>query len=346
MAVTIRDIAQKLSLSPSTVSRSLQRDERVHPKTRAHVAEVAAKMGYQGRARRTTREVENPTASTPLRIAMLLRSEDSHSSPNAMRFLHGMTAEADGQLAYISLHALRAHDYDADPSPQALPDVVRHGECDVVVLEGRHDPAAVKVLAGQVPIVSCEWVYDGVPHDTVLADNIGGIRGMVDHLVQHGHRQLAWVGEAYAASFVDQRQAGFIQSCLHHNLPFDPQAMLGVEVFNKYKGLIVQPILDMVTAGVTGFVCVNDRVAKMVISVLRNAAIEVPAQVSVTGFDAMAESTGGQAPLTTVDPQFIELGRLALRLARYRASQPAAGYVNQTCLARLIVGNSTGPAQT
>ena len=343
MSVTIRDIARALSLSPSTVSRSLQRDERIHPKTRAHVAEVAARMGYQGRARRTTRETEASASPVTLRVAMLLRSEDSHSSPNAMRFLHGMTAEADAISAEISLHALRMHDLDSDPSPDSLPPVVRRGDCDVVILEGRHDPRAVRVIAGQVPVVSCEWEYEGVPHDVVQADNISGIRQLVDHLYHLGHRRLAWLGEAATSSYNEQRRAAFIQACLHKQIMPGPDLIYETSA-TAVDDELCREVAACVERGATGMICVNDRVAQLVVDTAGSLGLDVPGDLSVTGFDAMGSTPETKPPLTTIDPRFVEMGRMALGLAQRRSTQPAAGHVRMTGVAELITGESTGPA--
>ncbi len=341
MSVTIFDIAAQLDLSPSTVSRSLRQSARVHPHTRAQVAALAAELGYQGRSRRGPVGERGRT-----RVGLVLRSEQSHDSPNAVRCLQGLTAEADAEGALLSVHAARRFD-KSDDSVVTLPDAIEHGECDVLVLEGRHDVAFVAKLASRTPLVSLDWIYDAVAHDTAQADNVAGIHAMIDHLHALGHRRLAWVDLWYEASFATERHAAFIQRCLHHDLPLSPATMVARRDYGGVDRLPTQRVCDVVADGCTGVVCVNDQVAGWVVQALQARGLRVPADASVTGFDAMPSTAslhGYALQLTTVDPQFVEVGRAAMALATRRAAQPGAGHLRVSVRARPVIGQTTGPA--
>ncbi len=340
MGTTIRDIADKLSLSPSTVSRSLQQDDRIHPQTRARVAELAARMGYQGRARRSGGPGKTDTQADVLRLAILLRSQDSHGGPNAMRFLHGMTAEADRLGATISLHALRSRDVDDDPAPHDLPPVVQSGECDAAMLEGQHDPRAVNVIAQHVPVISCEWQYADIAHDVVQADDVAGVAMLVDHLHEAGHRQVAWLGERMRCGYSDQRQAGYIEGCLRHDISIDPRLFIGPEGYDDNRRPTTDALMAAVRLGATAFVCVNDYRAQMVIDTLTEAGLSVPNDISVTGFDGVEPTNPAQRRITSIDPNFVEMGRLAVNLAHRRKSQPAAGHIRVSTQPRVVDGQT------
>jgi LacI family transcriptional regulator len=340
MSVTIHDIAARLDLSPSTVSRSLRQSSRVHPDTRAQVAALAAQLGYQGRSRRGP-----STERGRLRVGLLLRSEESHTSPNAVRALQGLTAESDAVHALLTVHASRQRDQGEDDRPEQLPAAIDAGECDVVVLEGRHELKAVAALAQRVPVVSFNWIYEGVAHDTVVTDNLGGIHAMVDHLVELGHRRLAWVDEWYAASFATERQAAYIQRCLHHGVTVDRQTLVTHQDFGGKDHPPAERLLSLARAGCTAFVCANDRIAALTIRALEAAEFRVPQDVSVTGFDAMSLGPGETRQLTTVDPRFVEMGRMAMTLAVRRGSQPGSGYLRVAVTSRPLFGQTTAPAK-
>lgn len=255
------------------------------------------------------------------------------------------TAEADAAGAVLTVHAARRLDKgdEGDEGAVRLPEAVEAGECDVLVLEGRHDVDFIAALAARVPLVSLDWVYPGVAHDTAQTDNLAGIHAMVDHLHELGHRRLAWVGVWYDASFADERQAAFVQRCLHHDIPVTPQTTIGRREFGGVDRLPVDRLLRAIDDGCTAVVCVNDQVAGWVIQALEARGLAVPGDVSVTGFDAMPYGVGVPLHLTSVDPQFIEIGRAALSLAVRRVAQPGAGHLRVAVRARPVLGQTTAP---
>lgn len=336
MDVTIHDIAAKLDISPSTVSRSLRQSSRVNPRTRAQVAAVAAQLGYQGLSRR-----RKSSEAGKAHIGLLLRSEESQSSPNAMRILHGMTAEADRANVLFTVHSWQATDTD-EPHDVVLPAAIRENGCDAIVLEGRHDPEIVRLISAFCSVISVSWIYPSIELDAVTSDNRTGTCLLVDHLAELGHRRLAWVSEAYQASWNSERQAAFIQQSLFHQIPLADLCFFNHDLFLTRDEIKIDPLLDAVARGVTAFVCVNDRVAEMVISALESRGVKVPEQVSVTGYDAMF-SADRKHVVTTIDPQFVELGRAALEIAARRVHNPCAARLHVAVNCRFVAGDTTGP---
>ncbi len=336
MDVTIHDIAAKLDLSPSTVSRSLRQSARVNPRTRAQVAAVAAQLGYQGLSRRRkSSEADKP------HIGLLLRSEESQSSPNAMRVLHGMTAEADRVNVLFTVHSWQARDAD-EPHDVKLPQVIRENGCDAVVLEGRQDPEIVRLISAFSAVISVNWIYPQIELDAVSSDNRGGICQIVDHLAELGHRKMAWVGEAYQASWNSERMSAYIQQALYHHVPLADLRFFNQDLFLSRDEIMIDPLIEAVSQGVTAFVCVNDRIAELVICALESRGISVPGQISVTGYDAMF-SASDRHFITTIDPQFVEIGRAALELAARRVQNPCAARLHVAVNCRFVAGNTTGP---
>ncbi len=262
-----------------------------------------------------------------------------------MRMLQGMTAATDDVDARLTVHTVRAHDLD-EQTPARLPKSLRGSACDAAVLEGRHDPAMVRDLARRVPLVSCAFLYDPVAHDAVLADNLEGVRMVVDHLMPLGHRRLAWVGEHHDATFSEQRRAGFIEGCLRHGLLPPREDLMGRSIFHGRDDIDGRVLREAVQRGVTAFVCVNDRVAGLVIRSLEEAGLSVPADASVTGFDAMHIADLQARRITSIDPQFVEMGRACIDLVMRRLRQPASRPLRVSVSGELVIGNSSGPVAT
>ncbi|MFG0248581.1 MAG: LacI family DNA-binding transcriptional regulator [Phycisphaeraceae bacterium JB051] len=337
MTVTIRDIADKLKLSPSTVSRSLAGSPRIHPKTRAEVTQMAAHLGYNY-SQRSSRE---KPSKLQMQIGVLLRSTQSHESRVATQMLQGITSEIDRTDLSVSIHAARDMDSD-DIKPADLPKVISGYGCDAVILEGRYTSDLVARIAEHVPVVTMSWLYPGIKHDAALAGDSEGINLMVDHLVELGHQKLAYIGLYHPASFAQSRQAGFIQGCLNNQLDITTQQMVGESFFDANRQPDIDALKRMLNDGVTGFVCVNDLVATRIYDQLQSLDIRVPEDVSITGFDNAYTQLDRSIALTTIEPHFASVGRMAVQLAMRRLSQPLSDHVHAAMQGELLIGQSTG----
>ncbi|HEX7010940.1 MAG TPA: LacI family DNA-binding transcriptional regulator [Phycisphaeraceae bacterium] len=350
MGVTIEDIARKLNVSASTVSRSLRQDPSINSQTRARVYSMAMKMGYQGRSRRGVRKSDQKAA----KIGVLLSAESleaAKESSATLGYLHGITAEADAARAMVTMHAVKAKDRGRmDQDPELVPLMVRERHCDAIITQGPQVASDLALIGRRLPVISLGRTYPDLQTDAVLHDNIGGIRQLVGRLVKLGHRRLAWVHTGYEDLLYQARLAGFLEGCVSHGLNLEDQRLLRQGIFSSHPPFHLLEegkarLLKEIKQGVTAFVCVNDReVAQPVVECLEQAGIDVPGQVSVTGFDAHQHPTSGGKIITSIDPDFVEMGRLALRLAVQRAQQPWSRLVRIAPIGRFVEGDTIGPA--
>ncbi len=334
MAVTIADIADRLNISIATVSRSLAQDRRVHPATRAKVAQVAMELGYQGRSRRQRKD-----SSRKFRIAVVLQGPGYQGSINAIKILEGLTAEADGAGARVSVGLAPQH----DSSGVTLPAVCSPNSCDLTILMGRHDPALVSELVKHCHVVSATTRYESIPHDQADTADFWGMHHLAMRVLEKGHRKLAWVPEATinTGSFEDVRRAGLMQACLKHHIQLSDVHWLDARVFDENADVNPRRIKRLLDDGVTCFVCVTDRVAFQIIGQMHRWGIDVPGRVSVTGFDAVQSYMPSAPPtLTSIDPSWVEIGRAAMSLALRRLTQPSAPHMTVTVGFRFVEGDT------
>lgn len=347
--VTLSDIAQECQVSTSTVSRSLRHDQLIHPRTRARVMEVAVRMGYQGRTRGAPAIESN---GRRLSVGVLLSSESvqmGQNSPNTMRYLQGISAEADATRAVLEFRAMPEIDRN-QPTLDRLPAMIRHRGCRVLLLEGRHTEAEVALIAEYVPVISLSWAYEGVNIDTVVQDNVESFQTLTQRLIDAGHRRLAWVPDAYEATFFDQRQAGMLQACIHSGVALVDQVFISIDQLycDPPRGDFAVTSRESVLAqaveqGVTAMVCANDAVAHRVDKHLRALGWRVPEDVSLVGYDAAGPLLESGKQLASVDPQFVEMGRIGMRMAMDRIEQPSA--MPRFCYihAQIVEGETIAP---
>lgn len=322
MEVTLQDIARELDISQATVSRSLRHDTLINPETRARVNEAAQRMGYKTRVRRPRRPVEQVTTSRMIGLLLRHNSLDTmRHDMNLMKMMSGIMSVTDSHRIQLQIHSIHHGKHRAmSEDASAVPPMVEEGLCQAFILHGDQDERDIQFLSERAPVVSMGRAYRTLPVDAVVGDNVDGMRAVVTHLAELGHRRLAWVGARTNATFMQARQAGWIQGCIEHGLEANPCFSYGPEIYDEANAQALNGILAALETGVTGFACGNDTLAQRMVEILNHVGRRVPDDISVTGFDNALNERMEQR-LTSVDPHFFEIGQTTAQRAIQRMTQ-------------------------
>ena len=356
MAVTIQDIADHLNVSIATVSRSLRNDRNVNPKSRARVQAAAASLGYQGRVRRKSSKQRRRRGLG--RIDAILAAETVETGrliSNYIRFMEGMDAEADAMDAWVKYHAL-GHQVRGKLTSDLLPEQITKGEPHAMILIGPESQEDVELLSQYAPIISLQCDYRPINCDVIQSEDGLAMQMIMDHLWSLGHRNIRWVGEVPGNHIqADQRRlTGLLHACLDHEIALQDMALdqrhqlyvkantISPFITEHRQGITNPQVLEQWVRQdrVTAMVCASDRVANNVILHLTQLGIDVPGQVSVTGFD-QEDTPDGMPKLTTIDPMYVEMGRTAMRLVEQRVQRLTAFPQRVQHVNQLIVGQTT-----
>jgi DNA-binding LacI/PurR family transcriptional regulator/signal transduction histidine kinase len=185
------------------------------------------------------------------------------------------------------------------------------------------------------PIVSAGLEVPGVPWVGIA--NEGGMRDVAEHLVRvHGRRDFLFLAGTKAHRESQARLAEFLESAEALGVP--PPRVEHCEFQQSIADARVGALLAS-GARMDAVVAANDKMAIGAIRALGSFGLEVPRDVSVTGFDDTAESRVSTPPLTTVHQPMDELGRSAVRhlaaqlgIARAQARTPGVTFiVRESC---------------
>lgn len=177
----------------------------------------------------------------------------------------------------------------------------------------------------------------------IRVDNEGGIRQVMEHLVGHGHRSIAFIA-GYEQDPGDShiRLDAYRRGVKEFGLETDPRLL---EYGQHWDVGGYNAMVRMMQSGVkfTAVICSNDHSAMGVMRALREAGIQIPRDVAVTGFDDVLESLAQVPPLTSVHFPLFETGYRAMLLLIKRIEQ-GAGNVPEISLvsARLVTRQSCG----
>lgn len=179
----------------------------------------------------------------------------------------------------------------------------------------------------EIPVVFVDRPIPGVEADYVASDNFGGAYNIVKHLIELGHRQIAFLMPNISnLQPIDDRHRGYLAALQEHGLlaylPWKINSPNRHEFFEtdiydlvgEDSKLIVDQVvrhMNAVDPTPTAVVCINDILAIVTISALQKIGYAVPDDVSVVGFDDISMASHISVPLTTVSQNAFELGKVA-----------------------------------
>ncbi len=288
---TIQDVARAAGVSKMTVSRVVNGSPRITDETRRKVQEAMGGLGY----------IPNPQArALALRRNFLIALV--HSSRNAQTVLDVQQGVLDALAGTEFALVVRPMDRG---SPTMLDDLrhflERQRPFGVLLMAPVSENAQVIDLCGEL---GCRYMRMGSALQTggtrsIASDDREAVRGAVDYLVGEGHRRIALVAGPGDYLSARERQAGFEAALRAAGLPLHP-GMIVEGDYSYASGLAAgATLLDMAEPPTAVFAS-NDDMAAGVMQAARQRGLELPAALSVIGFDDMSVAAYMWPPLTTV----------------------------------------------
>jgi len=336
---TLKDVADAVGVHISTVSRAL------NPKTRHHItAEISDKI-LKASARLNYRQ--NAAAYT-LRtnrtriVGLIIPDITNPVFPPIIRGVEDALA-AHGYMAIV------VNTDGALPREASAIDMLCGRGVDGVIAASveRDDPALLRVAGEGTPVVTVNRRMDDPAIASIVNDEDGGIRAVLDHLVALGHRRIANIAGPQKLSTGKARLDAFLRHRDALGLPADAGLIVMSDAFNEGEGERCTEALLAGNTDFTALVCSNDRLAVGAIAALRRHGRAVPADISVTGFNDMPLVDRLEPALTTIRVQQYTAGRMAAEALLARVEQSGAGDPPQheVLPVELVVRASTAPAR-
>jgi DNA-binding LacI/PurR family transcriptional regulator len=335
--VSIRDVARLAGVSPGTASRVLSGSSYpVSDRARARVEEAARALNY----------VTNSAA----RALVTGRSEivgaivHDITDPFFSVVVRGLqdAAVADGLVVLVG-----NDDRDAGKLKAYLTMLLSQKPTGVVLIGGQlRDPAATLPVAQAVqrlreqgvPVVAVGRYELDIPH--VAVDDVAAAECAVSHLVELGHRRIAFLGGPLNSTTVQDRYAGYGAALMHVGAPLDKRLVIQTPLTLEGGSQAIDRLVAL-GASFTAVFAATDEVAFGAISALREHGRRIPFDVSVVGFDDVVMSAHCDPPLTTIHVPARALGLSAWHLLKRDQSGAAPGGGHLPF--ELVVRASTAP---
>ncbi|HIS32971.1 MAG TPA: LacI family DNA-binding transcriptional regulator [Candidatus Limivivens intestinipullorum] len=327
---TMQDIADKMGISKSTVSKALNGASDISEALQKQVLETAVEMGYT----KTRRQ-----KSTGKKVCVFIENME-YKEPHQFGYeillgFRQMAEPAGYQVDIIPADTKLQKDarYDAF--------MLRQGYAGAFVVGfSLQDPWMEDFQTSRTPTVLYDNYIKANPSTAYVgADNYEGMEMAVAYLKELGHRRIGYLSTALGSYIMQVRHKAFFQALRQNSL----HAESTCAATSFYLGQLLEKhlprLLDM---GMTAILCSHDQIASAALLQCGQLGRRIPEDLSIIGFDDLPFCAYTSPPLTTIRQDRIQIGKSGFYALDSLMNQVSIGTL--LLHSSLIKRSSTGPA--
>lgn len=309
MAATIKDVASKANVSIATVSLVIHDNSRISQATKKKVLKVIKQLDYH-----PSKSARDLVSQQTGNIGFILT--DDHflrTEPFYTRIFLGTEFEARDRGFYILLTTVDSNFGEED----SLPRFILDRSVDGVIIAGKVPSNLIDRITSKYnfPIVFVDYVPNNNDHPVVLIDNIQGGILATNHLIQYGHKNIAFIGGDIQHPSISERLMGYTKALESAGLKINDKLVHTTSPYpDRQNGYDAVKSLFKKNKNITAIFACNDAMAIGAMHFLKDHGYKIPDDVSIIGFDDVEVDLLLDPPLTTVRVPKIDLGVEALRL--------------------------------
>lgn len=303
MTVTIKDVAKKANVAPSTVSRVIADNPSISEKTKRRVRKVMSELGYHPNLH--ARSLANQTTKT---IGLVMPSSASKvfQNPFFPEVIRGISSFAHGEdySLYMSTGETEEEIF------QGVVKMVQGRQIGgIILLYSRMNDRIAQYLHEQnFPFVLIGKPYERKEEITYIDnDNYAAAREVTEYFLSLGHKQIAFIGGDSDLLVTKDRLAGMSDALKLADISLPEEYILHFN-FSRESGRQAVEELMALSSPPTAIMVTDDLIGLGVLSALGKKEISVPEDVSVVSFNNTLMSEIASPPLTTVDVNIYQLG--------------------------------------
>ncbi|MFD8567296.1 LacI family DNA-binding transcriptional regulator [Streptomyces sp. NPDC057694] len=338
-SVGIKDVARVAGVSVGTVSNVINRPETVAEETRARVLSAIDRLGY------VRSESARQLRAGRSRIMGLLVLD--MGNPFFVDVARGAERAArEAGLGVMVCNSAQSPTEEAEYLSLFAEQRVRGVLLTPAEATGR---TVEQFRRHDIPFVLVDRVAEGATECSVSVDDVNGGALAVRHLVDAGHRRIAYVSGPPALNQVKDRRQGALRALDEAGLPAGALHELPTERLDVAAGRDAGARLLGLADRPTAVFCANDLLALGVLQSLYAAGVRVPEDIALVGYDDIEFAAAAAVPLTSVRQPAVTMGALAAELLLEEieaADRPGGGHEHRRVVLQpelVVRGSSLGP---
>lgn len=311
--ITIKDIAQHLSLSVSTVSRALVDDKNIRRETKEKVLEAAKQLGYKPNPVATNLKYGRTNTVGVIVPEMV--------TPFASQVINGI----QNVLYAKGLKVIIAESNESSVQERENLKMMEHFMVDGIIVcmcsYKENKDEYLRLQQAEMPMV----FYDRIPHgldvSQVIVDDYMKSFFLVEHLFRVGRRRIAHVQGPDDVYNSIERFKGYKDALTKFRLPLDESRIVKTGLSFKDGAEAIDTLLER-NADFDAVFAFTDTLAIGAMNRLREIGKKIPEEIAVASFSGTVLSTIVTPQLTTVEAPLVEMGKTAARLILEKIKDP------------------------
>ncbi len=326
---TLADVAKVAGVGVMSVSRVVNGTRKVSPETEEKVRAAIRRIGYE--PNEAARVLKGHRAKILGLIVPDLADPFFATCANAIQ-------EAAREAGYMTLMVASGHQANVERQ-QAEVMMQRQIAGLIIIPTGLENDYFLNARVGGLPIVSLDRPLENVDADAVLVDNREASMGVVEHLIEHGHKDILCILDEYRMFTKQERLAGYMQAMREAKLT------TRVCMVGPLSGTVAEQLPAILASAPkpTAIFAASDLLTVQVLRHLQGMHIAIPDEIALAVFDDFDAATLITPQITAVRQPVADLGRKAVSLLLQRiegdSTLPAKQVVLQT---ELIIRASCG----
>lgn len=305
MSVTIKDIARIADVSIATVSMVLNnKDNGITQKTREKVLRISQELNY--RPNQLARGLVTKKTNT---LGFVLPDITNPFFPQIVR-------AAEDTANKYGYNLILCNTDDDSQKERLYIEVLKEKCVDGIIFTSsiRPNDKNIKMLVDyKIPFVFLDRYINTGDGLVVRTDGTQGMFDVVTYLIEMGHEKIAFISGPKESSTASGRYMGYVKAIKKSGIPID-EKLIAEGDYKIDGGKKAMEKLLKREVSFTAVACANDLMAVGAMEILRKNNIDIPEDISVTGFDDIELSKVIHTKLTTVSQPCYDMGSYATKM--------------------------------
>jgi DNA-binding LacI/PurR family transcriptional regulator len=303
MPVTITEIAEAAGVSLTTVSRALNNiDHPMNKDTKERILKIAREMGYQPNLVARSLRMDRT-----FNIGIIVENIQSPFTPPIIRGIQDYLKPEGYSSTIIN------SDWDPKIESDAIQSLNNRQIDGIIFVETWHRSSDAVEMMTNKPFVFVHRLFNGHCPNSVIPDDYGGARLIVHHLLELGHRRIAYIDGPKDWDASKNRLKGYKDEMADSNIPYDNHLVKRGDWEVKGGYLATQAWIGVENPP-TAIFAANDLMALGAIYALQEKGLRVPQDIAIAGYDNRNFTSFVRPSITTVTLPCYEMGESAAKL--------------------------------
>lgn len=333
--VTIYDIAKKLNLNPSSVSRALNNGVNVSETTKQLVLKTAEEMNYK-----VNSVAANLRTGNNRTIGVIVPRINQNFFANVISGIEEVTYQKGYSLVICQSNE------SADREIKCVNTLTnQHVSCIIISVSADFkDSSHLQNIQKQgIPLIQFDRVADELDTIKVLNDNETASMEAVSHLIAQGYKRIALLEGPQNLNIFRQRKAGYLTALNKHGLPVVPELIMENAWTKELGAAATRVLLSLPEPPDAIFASTSDFAALGALEAAAEMNIHVPRQLGICGYSNESFGTIASPSITTIDQHSVLMGKTIAQIY-FNEPEPAISVPENRIVSihpELIIRNST-----